>query len=576
MLSRGEDTRFFTFGVMFTAMFLNIGVSAFSVLCYISSCGKTNDSGHYTKTGVAPHKNPILCAVAPQGLLLLYRFNLLKEPTLNFLDYKTLYSTPLLRSSGNRLKASSYEEQYKNVGTLFRALGMDPAAKTHFGRGYGERLLDELGVDINQISRLASKVHDAQHNSYVTGLPRKAILGASGYNPEDPQNVFAAHMSVEISDDVLCSIESLEWLRVQSEQVEAAIEAAIQKGPGTMAKERLFTARGALKAFMMIFKVTLRVAAARPRDVNGHIVPESDPIYLKYRRNPVFGLPLFKHHKFLEITARVREAEDREIEAASTGRRADQSSNVIQGVCYLLQNIDKKLDTLVVQRNRSSEVGFCSAKSSVHGVFEPREHPKSHGARRLTRAEHVDPTKGHVYLIPLSEHQNVTEMWREYVSGPNALRLANERSGSKCFDYGNARKRWSEQRFLYKFVETRMAQGISESDAIAALQSELDKFPRTRKLNSGKPNWKALLRSVAKLPESQKHKKRKRCSSSSTISDVPSESIIEVRRDGSVEESDPYELPFDTLISVAPARAAGSLSLAVTGAVARPFSGFAL
>ena len=125
-------------------------------------------------------------------------------------------------------------------------------------------------------------------------------------------------------------------------------------------------------------------------------------------------------------------------------------------------------------------------------------------------------------------------------------------------------------------METRIAQGISESDAVAALQSELDKFPRTRKLNSGKPNWKALLRSVAKLPESQKHKKRKRCSSSSTISDIPSESIIEVRRDGSVEEGDPYELPFDALISVAPARAAGSLSLAVTGAVARPFSGFAL
>lgn len=168
-------------------------------------------------------------------------------------------------------------------------------------------------------------------------------------------------------------------------------------------------------------------------------------------------------------------------------------------------------------------------------------------------------------------------MWREYASGPNALRLLHERSGGKCFDYGSARKRWSEQRFLYKYVETRIAQGISESDAVAALQSELDKFPRTRKLNSGKPNWKALLRSVAKMPESQEHKKRKRCSSSSTISDIPSESIIiDVRRDGSVEETGPYELPFDTLISVAPARAAGSLSLAVTGTVARPFSGFAL
>ena len=47
---------------------------------------------------------------------------------------------------------------------------IDPGDRTHFGRGYGERLWDEIGVNINQIQ------HDTQHHSYVTSLPRKAIL----------------------------------------------------------------------------------------------------------------------------------------------------------------------------------------------------------------------------------------------------------------------------------------------------------------------------------------------------------------------------------------------------------------
>ena len=37
MLSRGEDTRFYTLGVMFTSVLLNVGVCVFSVLCFISS-----------------------------------------------------------------------------------------------------------------------------------------------------------------------------------------------------------------------------------------------------------------------------------------------------------------------------------------------------------------------------------------------------------------------------------------------------------------------------------------------------------------------------------------------------------
>jgi hypothetical protein len=291
----------------------------------------------------------------------------------------------------------------------------------------------------------------------------------------------------------------------------------------------------------------------------------------------VFGLPIFKHPKFLEIVAQVRDAENREIEAASIGRRTDHAANVDYGVCHILQKIDKKLDTLMNQRSSSSEFGFGSAKPVVQDLFEPRGKAERIGARRLTRAEHVDPTREHVYLIPLSQHQNVAEMWREYVSGPNALRLVNERSGGKCFDYGSTRKRWSEQRCLYKFVERRIAQGISETDAIRALQNELDKLPRTRKKNSGKPNWKALLRSISKMPESQEDKKRKRCRSLSTASEIPSESmIIDVRRDGSVEETDPCVLPCDARISVAPAHAAGSIPLALTGTVARPFAGFAL
>ncbi len=248
--------------------------------------------------------------------------------------------------------------------------------------------------------------------------------------------------------------------------------------------------------------------------------------------------------------------------------------------------MDKKLDVIIELQKSKKEAAFSCFSTSQSGaasqpvdkLFEPRAlSQRDRGSRRITRAEQVDLANQQVYLIPLSEHQNITELWHEYKNGPNPLKLAVEKSGGACFDYGSTKKRWSEQRLLYKFVETRIAQGFSERDAISALQCELDKFPRTRKKNSGKANWKALLRSVAKMPESQEHKKRKRNSTSSSCSEIPSESlIIEFRRDGSVRETEPCALPFDTHISVAPARAAGNISLAVGGAVARPYTGFAL
>ena len=64
------------------------------------------------------------------------------------------------------------------------------------------------------------------------------------------------------------------------------------------------------------------------------------------------------------------------------------------------------------------------------------------------------------------------------------------------------------------------------------------------------------MRSVAKTPESQEHQKSKRCSSSSSSSEMLSDSInIELSRDGSVRETDACALPFDAFISVAPAHA---------------------
>ena len=51
---------------------------------------------------------------------------------------------------------------------------------THQGRGEGQRFLESHGVALDEIKRLALYLHDAQMQSYLTGIPPEAAAVAAG------------------------------------------------------------------------------------------------------------------------------------------------------------------------------------------------------------------------------------------------------------------------------------------------------------------------------------------------------------------------------------------------------------
>jgi Centromere DNA-binding protein complex CBF3 subunit, domain 2/Transcriptional activator of glycolytic enzymes len=583
MLSRGEDTRFYSFGIMFVATLLNVGRMGTKVLGFITSCGKTNASGHHSKTGVGRHKNPLLCVIGVIGLLFLFRFIVLKEPTPDFIDYKEIYETPLLRSSVDQRKSTSYDVQYQNIVLLFRQLGIDPSAKTHFGRGYGQRLLDSLGVDIEMIARLAAKHHDAMHDSYVTGLPWKSILGITGFDPENPKEAYAAHCSVELTEQDIYSLPGLEFLLVQRQRVDAAVAAAVAKGTGTMAQERLYTAKGSLLAFFFIIQTCLLVAAARPRNVRGEIEADSPPMFRKFPGNPVFHLSLFQSEAFKGICQRVHDAEQREIESAAEGASAPNAGGGGHGFALAVQRAVDPLISRLDEVSVKLDAALCGGKSASSDIVLPQaSRPPAHarglpspspvqgGKRKKVRIDHLRYADGQVYLIPMGEHRTATAFWNEYAKGRTPLRDLEVSTKGAWRDYGSVSRRWSEQKFLYAFIETRIASGMSEVDAIQALQTELDNFPKRGR--SSKPNWDALLKYIPTLGESAARKQRKPrpgrkgASVMQALPSVGDDDLAPVQfdRSGAVfvsEATGPqFTLPFDAF-HVAPAIAAGSLHM---------------
>ena len=315
MLSRGEEFRFLNMGCIFTKLIATIGANGLIAFCIISSCGKVNDSGRLTHNGVLRHRNPLRCAVAALGMLLLYRT--LSEPSPDFLNSKLLYGTALLRSPTSSSVSSSYKTQYDNIVALFMHLRLNVQKATHAARIIGHQILDAAGVNLEYIKRLASRIKDATHDSYITNLPIPALLGAAGCDHEHPRTAQAAHWTVEPSPLLMAVF--VPWLQDQQAKVNASREEALGIGHAEMERRFLYTASGSISAYTFAVTAMLQVAAARPRDKDGHIIADSLPMYKLFPNNFVYKLAAFQDQLFTAFVAKVRSAEDAEIKSPMNG-----------------------------------------------------------------------------------------------------------------------------------------------------------------------------------------------------------------------------------------------------------------
>ena len=137
---------------------------------------------------------------------------------------RPLYCSPL---AGHYNESLSYRAANAGYKKVYEAAGIKIVKVTQQGRGEGQRDLEDIGVDNDLIQELGHYLHDAQHESYLTNLPVKALVGAAsgesadveymkGYNP--PQ-------LCEVREGLIEALvaKALPWLE---EQVSAVKEAA--------------------------------------------------------------------------------------------------------------------------------------------------------------------------------------------------------------------------------------------------------------------------------------------------------------------------------------------------------------
>ena len=91
---------------------MNLGPSGLTICCSLHDGGKNNSQGQLHCTGNAMHKNPTMPLCAVNGLLIFYRFCILKEPFPDFSHPKNYYGIPTLRRKSDRTKAVTYDLLY--------------------------------------------------------------------------------------------------------------------------------------------------------------------------------------------------------------------------------------------------------------------------------------------------------------------------------------------------------------------------------------------------------------------------------------------------------------------------------
>jgi len=323
-----------------------------------------------------------------------------------------------------------------------------------------------------------------------------------------------------------------------------------------MKRQRLFSARGFDAALTFTVATAIAAAAARPRNADNHIQRESPPIHERFPGNPIYQLQFFLSPEFLAFKAKVRAAEDDEmamLESQSSfvgfdvrgGPLTPMSQRILEVlrpgqvlILHELQSLQAAVEKSTERRAlfiASNSTGKNSGNDRSERTQEASEVRGANGRSRISRLEQVDPSAGHQFFVQMRSHRTAKELWTEYTTGINSgpsLR-ALEAQGPSWRNYGNARKRWSEQHFLYTFIEVQMTNGASEDDAVAALQGLLDAHPR----KSALPNWTALMKQVSMLPEIQqfkKHRTKRHVVKGSAADEEINEPGIEFERDGTV------------------------------------------
>lgn len=162
------------------------------------------------------------------------------EEVPDFTNKFSFFMTPGLRSYENHKAKLPYATLWRHLKDVFEKLGIDCAKVTHQvpdthsaparnhacslsyifasmqGRGQGQRELDQLGVPLDEIARIAGYNHDEQSQSYLTLQPPGGTCAAAGGDHQNTEGFMPAHVMPACESSVMQVVdEVLPWLRQQ-------------------------------------------------------------------------------------------------------------------------------------------------------------------------------------------------------------------------------------------------------------------------------------------------------------------------------------------------------------------------
>jgi len=292
------------------------------------------------------------------------------------------------------------------------------------------------------------------------------------------------------------------------------------------AQNRLFCARGCCEFIRLVLETFIQAAAARPRDEDGDIDINAQPMYKRHAQNPVFQLPFFKTAEFKEVAMKIERIESAEMEKPDPPHvgLAEGESGTSQ--CLVVRMLEQ---VFANQKLHSMQLGQLSAHSGewlrapaerpdvfvtsfnstphTHGGASPSP-KKGRVSMAKSAADYCAKHPGHEVTVQV-ENATVSQCWKEYTQGLDgrpALRDLETRQGTKWRKYAGGNQKWSRFKNVYSAIGKLMDDGDTEDAAVSKIQARLD-YAQSKKRkrvqgDCGAPQgvaWKGLIDELVDL-----------------------------------------------------------------------------
>ena len=488
-LFRGDDTRFTVLA------FLQVHRAPRSVgreridtsietrrplaLTLLSSGGKTNRTGRVRTTSALPHRDVLLCGPGKMAMVLVHRLTTGGEDWPDFCNRESWFRLPVLRGK-QRTTAVTASTLYRHISSVFDANDFKSKKKQHAGRVQGQRDNDDQDCPHEDILRLAHYLHSAAYESYMNTAPWRAIVCSAGCGAER-KDYYAARHTVAVPDEVIDIL--LPKLRASTEVVEARFR---EVTADVAERECLFASRGCLKALRFLAEVFLRDAASRRIADNGEFYGETQLV--TYSGLPVYAHAVFKTAAFARLAADVRIAE----EAAAATRIVElppelsvhMADAVKIGTAELVRTLEANTQHVLAMKEAVAAETMRMANIAQRADDQVLALPNAGAAHTQHALCAKQRCSGIVPMCPL-QNMSVMGVWLEYVQGigGNASLKEMESKGSAWRKYKGGRATWFLRRFVHRAVERRVADGMTEDEAIQDLEHLRGQLRRGASMN---------------------------------------------------------------------------------------------